>query len=312
MERMNKWTPREIPSQAGKTAIVTGANSGIGYHTVLELARAGATVVMACRNSHKADEAKARILATLPQAHVEVAIVDMADLTSIRAFAEAFVATGRKLDLLINNAGIMALPKRTATAQGFEAQFGTNHLGHFALTGELMPALLKTPGSRVVTVASIAHKGGRMRFEDPNWERNYDPRKAYQQSKLANILFGLELDRRLKRANADVASILAHPGVATTSIVSNGMGVNLKTKIINGLILPLLAQSEARGSWPTLYAATSPAAQSGHYYGPDGIAEIKGTPVEVKPKPQALDPVAAARLWHISEQMTAVEYVGVS
>jgi NAD(P)-dependent dehydrogenase (short-subunit alcohol dehydrogenase family) len=309
---MNKWTPKEIPSQIGKLAIVTGANSGIGYHTGLELARAGATVIMACRNAQKAEAAKAKILAAVLQAKLEVAIVDMANLDSIRAFADAFVATDRKLDMLINNAGVMGMPQRTPTAQGFEAQFGINHLGHFALTGELMPALLKTPGSRVVTVASIAHKSGRMRFEDPNWERAYDPRKAYQQSKLANILFGLELDRRLKRANADVASIVAHPGVAMTSIVNNGMGVNLKTKIINGLILPLLAQSEARGAWPTLYAATSPEAQSGHYYGPDGIAEIKGTPVEVKPKPQALDPVAAARLWHISEQMTAVEYVGVS
>ena len=308
---MNKWTPREIPSQTGKLAIVTGANSGIGYHTVLELARAGAAVIMACRNAQKAEEAKAKILAAVPQAKLEVAIVDMANLDSIREFAEAFVATGRQLDMLINNAGIMALPKRTATAQGFEAQFGTNHLGHFALTGELMPALLKTPGSRVVTVASIAHKGGRMRFEDPNWERAYDPRKAYQQSKLANILFGLELDRRLKRANADVASILAHPGLATTGIITNGMGKSLKTRFMN-FSFAMVAQSDARGAWPTLYAATSPGAQSGHYYGPDGIAEAKGTPVEVTPKPHALDPVAAARLWHISEQMTAVEYVGVS
>ena len=311
MAYMNKWTPREIPSQAGKLAIVTGANSGIGYHTVLELARAGATVILACRNAQKAEEAKAKILKSVPQAKLEVAIVDMANLDSIRTFAEGFVVGDRKLDILINNAGIMALPQRTPTAQGFEAQFGTNHLGHFALTGELMPALLKTPGSRVVTVASIAHKGGRMRFEDPNWERAYDPRKAYSQSKLANILFGLELDRRLKRANADVLSILAHPGVAVTSIVSNGMGTGMKAKIV-GAMLPLVAQSDARGSWPTLYAATSPDAQSGHYYGPDGIAEIKGTPVEVTPKPHALDPVAAARLWHISEQMTAVEYVGVS
>jgi len=308
---MSHWTTKQIPSQAGKIAIVTGANSGIGYHTALELARAGATVILGCRNPQKAEAAKAKILAALPQAHVEIAKLDMADLESVKSFAEAFVAGGRKLDLLINNAGIMSPPKRMATAQGFEAQFGTNHLGHFALTGELMPALLKTPGSRVVTVASIAHKGGRMRYEDPNWERAYDPRKAYQQSKLANILFGLELDRRLKRAGADVSSVLAHPGVATTSIVTNGMGENLKTNIVN-FILRFVAQSEARGALPTLYAATSPEAQSGHYYGPDGLAEIKGNPVETKPKAHALDPVSAARLWHISEQMTGVEYVGVS
>lgn len=308
---MNKWTTKDISSQAGKLAIVTGANSGIGYHTALELARAGAHVILACRNPLKAEEARAKIAAAVPQAAVEVAQVDMANLDSIRAFAESFVATGRKLDLLINNAGVMGFPQRTPTAQGFEGQFGTNHLGHFALTGELMPALLKTPHSRVVTVASIAHKGGRMRFEDPNWEKAYDPRKAYQQSKLANLMFGLELDRRLKRANADVASIIAHPGVAVTSIVSNGMGSGVQAKIANTMI-QLFAQSDARGAWPTLYAATSPDAKSGHYYGPDGIAEIKGLPVEVQPKPHAQDPVAAARLWHISEQMTGVEYVGVS
>ena len=308
---MNKWMTKDIPSQKGKLAIVTGANSGIGYHTALELARAGADVILACRNAVKAEEAKARILAAVPQAVVEVAQVDMANLDSIRTFAESFVASGRKLDMLINNAGVMGFPQRTPTAQGFEGQFGTNHLGHFALTGELMPALLKTPHSRVVTVASIAHKGGRMRFEDPNWEKAYDPRKAYQQSKLANLMFGLELDRRLKRANADVASIIAHPGVAVTSIVSNGMGTGMQAKIAN-VAIHLFAQSDARGAWPTLYAATSPDAKSGHYYGPDGIAEIKGLPVEVQPKPHAKDPVAAARLWHISEQMTGVEYVGVS
>jgi NAD(P)-dependent dehydrogenase (short-subunit alcohol dehydrogenase family) len=268
---MSKWTPSQIPSQAGKLAIVTGANSGIGYHTALELARAGATVVLACRNLQKAEDAKAKILAAVPQAKLEIAKLDMADLNSIKAFAESFVAGGRKLDMLINNAGVMALPQRTPTAQGFEMQFGTNHLGHFALTGELMPALLKTPGSRVVTVASIAHKGGRMQYEDPNWEKSYDPRKAYQQSKLANLLFGLELDRRLKRAGADVSSIIAHPGISTTNIITNGMGSNLKTKFMN-LTFSMLAQSEARGAWPTLYAATSPDAKSGHYYGPDGFA----------------------------------------
>jgi NAD(P)-dependent dehydrogenase (short-subunit alcohol dehydrogenase family) len=308
---MSHWTPKDIPAQTGKLAIVTGANSGIGYHTALELARAGATVILGCRNPQKAEDARAKIVAAVPQAKVEVAQLDMADLNSIKSFAESFVASGRNLDMLINNAGVMGMPKRTPTAQGFEGMFGTNHLGHFALTGELMPALLKTPGSRVVTVASIAHKGGRMRFEDPNWEKAYDPRKAYQQSKLANLLFGLELDRRLKRAGATVGSLIAHPGLASTSIITNGMGSIFKTKFMN-FSFSMVAQSDARGAWPTLYAATSPDAQSGHYYGPDGIGETKGHPVEVTPKPHALDPVAAARLWHISEQMTAVEYVGVS
>lgn len=308
---MSHWIAKDIPSQAGKLAIITGANSGIGYHSALELARAGATVILACRNDQKAADARAKILAAVPQAQVEVAKVDVADLDSVKTFAEGFVASNRKLNILINNAGVMAFPTRQATKQGYEAQFGTNHLGHFALTGELMPALIKTPGSRVVTVASIAHKGGRMRYEDPNWERDYDPRKAYSQSKLANVLFGLELDRRLKRAGKDVSSIIAHPGVASTNIVTNGMGTDLKAKIA-GVAISLFAQSEARGALPLLYAATSSDAKAGHYYGPDGLAEIKGNPVEVKPKPHALDPVSAARLWHISEQMTGVEYVGVS
>ncbi len=308
---MSHWIAKDIPSQAGKLAIITGANSGIGYQAALELARAGATVILACRNEQKASEAKAKIIAAVPPAQVEIAKVDVADLESVKTFAEAFVASNRKLDILINNAGVMSFPTRQATKQGFEAQFGTNHLGHFALTGELMPALIKTPGSRVVTVASIAHKGGRMRYEDPNWERDYDPRKAYSQSKLANLLFGLELDRRLKRAGKDVSSIIAHPGVASTSIIANGMGTDLKAKVA-GVMVSLFAQSEARGALPLLYAATSPDAKAGHYYGPDGIAEIKGNPVEVKPRPHALDPVSAARLWHISEQMTGVEYVGVS
>jgi NAD(P)-dependent dehydrogenase (short-subunit alcohol dehydrogenase family) len=217
----------------------------------------------------------------------------------------------RDTDLLINNAGIMSLPKRTPTAQGFEMQFGTNHLGHFALTGKLMPALLKTRGSRVVTVASLAHKGGRMRFDDPNWENSYDPRKAYLQSKLANLLFGLELDRRLKRAGANVSSIMAHPGLSLTNILTHGMGKNFKTKIMN-FSFSMVAQSDARGAWPSLYAATSPDAKSGHYYGPNGMGETRGHPVEVQPSPHALDAASAARLWHISERMTGVEYVDVS
>ena len=308
---MSNWTPNQIPSQAGKLAIVTGANSGIGYHTALELARAGATVILACRNPQKAAHAGAKILASVPEAKLELAKLDMADLASIKAFAGAFVAGGRKLDLLINNAGIMGLPKRTPTAQGFEVQFGTNHLGHFALTGELMPALLKTPGSRVVTVASIAHKSAQMRFDDLNAEKSYDPRKAYMQSKLANLLFGLELDRRLQRAGANVSSIMAHPGLSSTNIITNGMGDNFKTKMMK-FSFSMVAQSDARGAWPSLYAATSPDAKSGHYYGPDGIGETKGHPVEVQPKPHALDAASAARLWHISEQMTGVEYVGVA
>jgi NAD(P)-dependent dehydrogenase (short-subunit alcohol dehydrogenase family) len=225
----------------------------------------------------------------------------------VRTFAERFVASARPLDLLIDNAGVMALPQRTPTKQGFEMQFGTNHLGHFALTGLLLPALLNRESSRIIVVSSIAHKRGRINFSDLQAEQRYDPRAAYTQSKLANLMFGLELDRRLKQAAARTISIIVHPGVATTNIVSNGMGTTFQGRIAN-LVLPLVAQSDDRGSWPTLFAATSAAAEAGHYYGPDGFMEIKGLPVEVQPMPHAKDEAVAQRLWRISEDLTGVHY----
>jgi NAD(P)-dependent dehydrogenase (short-subunit alcohol dehydrogenase family) len=304
---MSKWTPRQIPSQQGRLAIVTGANSGIGYQTARYLARSGAEVLLACRNAEKGEAARAKIAAEYPAANVRVRVLDVADLDSVRSFAAEFLTEGKAVDLLINNAGVMALPERRTTPQGFEMQFGTNHLGHFALTGLLLPALLRQPGSRVVTVASIAHKGGKLNFDDLNAERRYDARGAYQQSKLANVVFGLEFDRRLRARAASTQSIVAHPGVAVTNIISNGMGNGLQGKIVN-MLMPLVAQSDDRGSWPLLYAATSPDARGGGYYGPDGIAEIKGTPVEVKPKPHAMDAAAGKRLWEISEELTGVRY----
>lgn len=309
---MSTWTPQQIPAQQGRLAIVTGANSGIGYQAAWYLSRAGATVILACRNREKGEAARAKIVsenptAGNPVAKVEVRILDVADLDSVRRFVEEFLSENKPLDLLINNAGVMAIPQRRTTPQGFEMQFGTNHLGHFALTGLLLPALLRQPKSRVVTVASIAHKGGKLNFDDLNAERGYDPRGAYQQSKLANLVFGLEFDRRLRARSAETASVIAHPGVAVTNIVSNGMGTGLKARIINAL-LPFVAQSDDRGAWPLLYAATSPQVHGGGYYGPDGIAEVKGTPVEVKPKSHALDPVAGQRLWEKSETLTGVRY----
>jgi NAD(P)-dependent dehydrogenase (short-subunit alcohol dehydrogenase family) len=304
---MSKWTPRQIPSQQGRLAIVTGANSGIGYQAARYLARASAEVILACRNAEKGEAARAKIAADYPAANVQVRVLDVADLDFVRRFAAEFLNDGKPLDLLINNAGVMALPERRTTAQGFEMQFGTNHLGHFALTGLLLRALLRQAGSRIVTVASIAHKGGKLNFDDLNAERRYDPRGAYQQSKLANVVFGLEFDRRLRARAAGTQSIVAHPGVAVTNIISNGMGNGLQGRIVNTL-MPLVAQSDDRGSWPLLYAATSPDAHGGGYYGPDGIAEIKGTPVEVKPKPHAMDPAAGKRLWDVSEELTGVRY----
>jgi NAD(P)-dependent dehydrogenase (short-subunit alcohol dehydrogenase family) len=289
---------------------VTGANSGIGYQAARYLSRAGAAVILACRSREKGEAASAKIVAKQPSAKVEVRILDVADLDSVRRFAAEFLNEDKPLDLLINNAGVMALPERRTTPQGFEMQFGTNHLGHFALTGLLLPALLRQPKSRVVTVASIAHKSGKLNFDDLNAERRYDPRGAYAQSKLANVVFGLEFDRRLRARSANTASVIAHPGVAVTNIVSNGMGTGLKGRVVSAL-LPFVAQSDDRGSWPLLYAATSPDANGGGYYGPDGIAEIKGTPVEVKPKPHALDPAAGKRLWEMSEALTGVRYDAV-
>jgi NAD(P)-dependent dehydrogenase (short-subunit alcohol dehydrogenase family) len=304
---MSKWTPRQMPPLQERLAIVTGANSGIGYQAARYLSRAGATVILACRNQEKGEAARAKIASENAAARVELRVLDVADLDSVRSFAAEFANEGRALDLLINNAGVMAIPERRTTPQGFEMQFGTNHLGHFALTGLLLPALLRQPNSRVVTVASIAHKGGKLNFDDLNAERSYDPRGAYQQSKLANLVFGLEFDRRLRARSANTASLIAHPGVAVTNIVSNGMGTGMKGRIV-GTLLPLVAQSDDRGSWPLLYAATSPQARGGGYYGPDGIAEIKGTPVEVKPKPHALEPATGKRLWEISETLTGVRY----
>jgi NAD(P)-dependent dehydrogenase (short-subunit alcohol dehydrogenase family) len=304
---MSKWTPGQMPSEQGRLAIVTGANSGIGYQTARYLSRAGAAIILACRNAEKGEAARAKIASEYPAANLQVRVLDVADLDSVRRFAAEFLNEGKPLDLLINNAGVMALPKRQTTPQGFEMQFGTNHLGHFALTGMLLPALLRQPGSRVVTVASIAHKGGKLNFDDLNAERGYDPRGAYQQSKLANVVFGLEFDRRLRARTATTASVIAHPGVAVTNIVSNGIGNGVQGRIVQAL-MPLVAQSDDRGSWPLLYAATSPEARGGGYYGPDGIAEIKGTPVEVKPKPHALDPAAGKRLWEVSEALTGVRY----
>ena len=304
---MSKWNPRQMPTLTGRHAIVTGANSGVGYHAARYLARAGAAVVLACRSRQKGEAARSALLQASPEARLEVQVLDLADLDSVRQFADAWNAGGRPLDLLINNAGVMNLPERRATPQGFETQFATNHLGHFALTGLLLRNLLRQAGSRVVTVASIAHKRGKLNFDDLNAERSYSPRFAYSQSKLANVVFGLQLDRRLRANQAQPASILAHPGVAVTNIVTNGMGSGLQARIAN-LVVGLLAQSDDRGSWPTLYAATSPDAHGGGYYGPDGLAEIKGTPVEVKPQPHATDPEIGKRLWEVSERLTGVRY----
>jgi len=308
----SKWTAGQIPSQTGRTALITGANSGIGYRAALELARHGAHVLLGCRNYEKGQAALDRLLRETPGASAELVELDMASLLSIRAFAAAFAARGIALDLLINNAGVMALPKRELTADGFERQFGTNHLGHFALTGLLMPQLLAAPAPRVVTVASLAHRNGKIDFNNLQSERSYKPWDAYGESKLANILFANELNRLAVAAHSKLLSMPVHPGVSVTNILANGPGSNGPKAIVLKLLAPVIMQPDAAGALPTLYAATSPEARGGEYIGPDGLMEMKGSPVVVKPKPHALDQAVGQRLWTVSEELTGVMYPPLS
>ncbi len=303
------WTADDMPDCSGKLAIVTGGNSGLGYETSRELARHGAHVVLACRNLEKAREATDRIRAEHPKASLELQELDLASLGSVRGFAERFRAEHQHLQLLVNNAGVMALPKRK-TGDGFEMQLGTNHLGHFALTGQLLDRVLATPGARVVTLSSNFHKLGRLRFDDLQSERRYAKWGAYGQSKLANLLFALELQRRLEARQADAISVAAHPGYAATNLQTAGarMTGSPVEEWIQTLGNRLLAQSAAMGALPTLYAATAPNVRGGEYFGPDGLAEMRGHPVKVSPNARARDPELARRLWSVSEELTGVHY----
>ena len=305
----DKWTAAQMPSQAGKTILVTGANSGIGYQAALELARHGGHVLLGCRNQAKGEAAAEAIRREVSGAEVENVTVDMASLASIRAFAAAFEARALPLDVLINNAGVMALSKREVTADGFERQFGTNHLGHFALTGLLLPALKRSSAARVVTVASLAHRTGRMVWDDLQSERKYVPWEAYNASKLANILFARELDRRARKAGLALLSVPVHPGISRTNIFENGPGTsNLKARLVK-LLAPVLTQDDAMGALPTEYAATAPGVEGGVYIGPSGFGEFRGYPKVVQARPQAMDQEAGERLWKVSEQLTGVSYL---
>ena len=303
-----KWTAEQIPSEAGKTVLITGANSGIGFQAALELARHGAYVLMGCRNAVKGQEALDRLRREAPGGGAEVVELDMASLASIRAFAAGFAARGIALDVLINNAGVMALAKRELTADGFERQFGTNHLGHFALTGLVMPQLLAAPAPRVVTVASLAHRNGKIDFANLQSERGYKPWDAYGESKLANILFANELDRHARAANSRLISVSVHPGVSQTSIVANGPGASDLKTLLLFTFAKFLTSKDAEGALPTLYAATSADVRGGQFIGPDGFMEFKGSPTVVKPRAHALDQAVGQRLWTASEELTGVIY----
>jgi NAD(P)-dependent dehydrogenase (short-subunit alcohol dehydrogenase family) len=309
------WTVAQIPSQAGRRALVTGANSGIGYPTALELARSGAHVLLACRDRAKGEAALARLRAEVSNASAEVLLLDLASLDSVREVAAAEVASGLPLDLLINNAGVMAPKKRQETADGFELQFGTNVLGHFVLTALLLPALERATAQspqrpRVVTVASIAHKSGRLNFDDLQSEKSYNPMGAYQQTKLADLMLAFELDRRLRAASppaSSVMSVAAHPGVARTNIFLAGEfpAVERLMRRAVGVAIGTVLNSDAEGAAPTLFAATAPGASSGGYYGPQGFKEMRGGDVgPANVAPQALDKDAATRLWSECERLT--------
>src|SRR5215211_983288 len=299
----NGWTAERIPDQTGRTAVVTGANSGLGLVTARELARAGARVVMACRNLDKGHAAVDAIRSDVPDAQVQLDELDLAILASVRSFADRFTETHDGLDLLINNAGVMAAPRRL-TEDGFELHLGTNHLGHFALANLLLPLMEGRQDARVVTLSSNAHKTVRgIAFDNLNGERRYFRWNAYGQSKLANLLFALELDRRLRAQGSTVKSLGAHPGYAATNLQS--AAAPLVDRVIMKVSNAVVAQSDEMGALPALYAATEPGLEGGTYIGPDGFAEQRGHPKVVRPNRAARDEQAARRLWEVSEEVTA-------
>jgi NAD(P)-dependent dehydrogenase (short-subunit alcohol dehydrogenase family) len=294
---MPEWTAETMPDLSGKVAIVTGANSGIGFEEARALAAKSGTVILACRNQQKGEAALERILQEHPRAKAERMQLDLSDLSSVRRFAGEYADRFDRLDILLNNAGIMAVPYGK-TAGGFELQFGTNHLGHFALTGLLIERIRRTPEARVVTVSSGGHRFAEMDFGNLNAEKGYDPQRAYAQSKLANLLFTYELQRRFEKAGIDAIAAAAHPGWTATNLGPDLKMVRLITKII--------AQTAEMGALPALYAATAPDVRGGEYYGPGGWQEIRGFPAKVRSSARSYDAAAASRLWSVSETMTGV------
>lgn len=301
---MTKWTQAEIPEQHGRTAIVTGAG-GLGFEDALALARAGAFMVVAGRNDAKGAEALKMIRRAVPAAQVRFEQLDLASLASVAAFAGRIAKQHGAVDILINNAGVMVPPHRKVTVDGFELQFGTNYLGHFALTAHLLPLLRKD--ARIIALSSVAARAGVIDFDDLNSTRGYAAMRAYSQSKLACLMFALELQRRSDALGWGIRSIASHPGIARTELLHNGPG----RRSAHGLartLLPFLFQPVDRGALPTLYAATAPEAAAGAYYGPDGIAEVRGYPTLAKVPAQALDKAVAAQLWSMSEELVGVSF----
>ena len=309
----SSWTVDDIDDLTGTRVLITGGNSGIGREAARILAGANAQVVLACRDVAKGEDAVADIRADAPDADVSILQLDLADLASVEDAAGRFLAEHERLDVLINNAGVMALPYR-ATVDGFEMQFGTNHLGHFALTGRLLPGLLAAPAARVVTISSGMHKFGRMNFDNLDASKGYSKWPVYSMSKLANLQFTFELQRRAEAAGAPFIAVAAHPGYSSTNL--QGAGPRMAgTRVAHhawGVFNALAGQSSARGALPTVYAATADDVNGGDYIGPDGIGELRGNPTKVGTTRAAKNERQAARLWSISEELTGVRYEGLA
>lgn len=296
---MANWIEENIPDLTGKTAIVTGANSGIGYETARALAAKHATVILACRNQAKGQAAAQQIGQAHPAAKAELMPLDLSDLASVRRFADQFTRRYDHLDMLINNAGVMAIPFGK-TADGFEIQFGANHLGHFALTGLLLGHIIHTPKARVITISSGGHRFGKMDFDNLQGEKHYDRTSAYAQSKLANLIFTYELQRRFESVGVNALAAAAHPGWTATNLQVHWQTLqNLN---------PFLGQTHKMGALPTLYAATAPDVRGGDYYGPGGWLELRGYPAKVRSSADSHDSAVAARLWKISDDLTGVQF----
>ena len=298
---MSEWSIDQVPPQPGRVAIVTGANSGIGYQTALGLARKGAEVILACQNTEKAEEAKRTIIREYPRARVTSMKIDLSSLRAVRKFADQFEEQYDRLDLLINNAGIM-MPPYQVTEEGFESQLATNYLGHFALTGRLLPLLTTTAGSRVVSVSSLSYRWAKIQFDDLHFERGYSKSKAYGQSKRACLMFAYELQRRLSAGGYPVASVAAHPGLSNTNL----------DQYFPALIRPLGAlflQCAKQGALPVLYAALAETLRGGEFIGPDGFQQIRGYPTKVDSDDYAKSNAIAWRLWQVSEEMANTHYL---
>lgn len=307
---MARFDESSIPDQTGRTAIVTGGNSGIGLEAAVSLARRGASVVIACRDPKRAEAALESIRDRASSTKVRALPLDLARLSSVREFADAWLASGEAIDLLINNAGVMALP-HGKTEDGYETQFATNHLGHFALTLRLVPALERGRAARVVTVSSMTHGSGKIPFEDLHGDARYSPSGAYANSKLANLLFAYELDRRLRAAGKATRSIACHPGMSATQITMGSMRARGSEALGKFLVWgnSVVAQPASMGALPTLYAATEPSLHGGEYVGPDGLFGARGYPKVAQSSAASRDVADAARLWGISEQLTGVRLV---